>query len=133
MQQDSSQEPSQRVFLHRNQPLREAITDIRTFMHESVCDPTLCKELVSGWPDYVAIVDASGHGVGIIVIGENMVVKPTVTRIEWLTDIKNDIISDSNPTGSITTPDLESAGAVLAWLVVEATCELHPEYMWHLQ
>jgi hypothetical protein len=46
------------VFLHRNKLLQEAITDICTFMHESLCDLTLCKELVSGWPDYVAIVDA---------------------------------------------------------------------------
>jgi hypothetical protein len=74
----------------------------------------------------VAIVDASGHGVGIIVVGENKAVKPTVTRIEWPDDIKTDIISDNNPTGSITNSDLESAGAVLAWLVVEATCDLHP-------
>jgi len=31
-----------------------------------------------------------------------------------------------SPTGTITNLDLESAGAVLVWLVVEATCELHP-------
>jgi hypothetical protein len=115
-----------KVFLHRNQPLREAISDIRTFMQESICDPTLCRELVSGWPDYVAIVDASGQGVGIVVVGENRAVKPTVVRIEWPDDIKAAIISDSNPNGSITNSDLESAGAVLAWLVVEATCDLQP-------
>ena len=118
-------EPPQ-VFLHRNKPLREAITDIRTFMRESICDPTLCKELVSGWPDYVAIVDASGQGVGIVVVGETKAVKPTVVRLEWPDDVKTAVISDSNPAGTITNSDLESAGAVLAWLVVEATCELQP-------
>jgi hypothetical protein len=118
-------EPPQ-VFLHRNRPLRDAITDIRTFMQESVCDPTLCRELVSGWPDYVAIVDASGHGVGIVAVGENKAVKPTVARIEWPADIKAAIVSNSNPNGTITNSDLESAGAVLAWLVLEAICDLQP-------
>ena len=64
----------------------------------------LCKELVSGWPDYVATVDASGHGVGIVVVEETKVVN--------------------------TNSDLESAGAVLALLVVEATCELTLGHMW---
>jgi hypothetical protein len=47
-----------------------AIKGCRTLLRESTKDPTQCKELVSGWPDFVGIVDASSHGVGGVVIGE---------------------------------------------------------------
>ena len=100
--------------------------DIRTLLKESICKPTLCKELVNGWPGYVAIVDASGHGVGIVVVGESLPCAPTVCRVEWPEAIKKNIVSDSNPDGKITNSDLESAGALLAWLVVECTCDITP-------
>jgi PAS domain-containing protein len=114
------------VYFHRNKVLLEALVDIRTLLKESICKPTLCKELVNGWPGYVAIVDASGHGVGIVVVGESLPCAPTVCRVEWPEAIKKNIVSDSNPDGKITNSDLESAGALLAWLVVECTCDITP-------
>lgn len=41
------------VFLHRNKPLRTALTDIRTLLRESTLLQTKCYELVSDWPDFV--------------------------------------------------------------------------------
>jgi len=114
------------VFFHRNKPLLEAVVDIRVLLRESICAPTLCRELVTGWPDYVAIVDASGHGVGIVVVGEVSPCIPTVARFEWPKDIKDSIVSEKNPTGTITNSDLETAGALLAWLVVEGVCTIPP-------
>jgi hypothetical protein len=70
------------VYLHHNGELLEALRDIRTILHASVESPTMCRDLVAGWPDYVGIVDASSHGVGGIVIGELSGIPPTVFCLE---------------------------------------------------
>ena len=112
------------VYLHQNKLLREALTDIRTFLRESVAIPTKCRELVSGWPDFIGIKDASGHGVGGIIVGENCACTPTVFRLEWPADIKADINTQRNPKGRITNSDLELAGLLLLWLIMEEVCPL---------
>jgi hypothetical protein len=88
--------------------------------------PTLCKELVHGWPQYVGVKDASKHGVGGVVIGEELACTPTIFRIEWPDDMKADLISLENPKGWITNSDLEMAGLLLLWLVMEEVCVLQP-------
>jgi hypothetical protein len=74
---------------------------------------------MSEWPDYVGIVDASSYGVGGVVNGELRECIPMVFRWEWPPDIKSSIRSDRNPTGRLTNPDLEMAGILLLWLVME--------------
>lgn len=110
------------VFLHRNKPLRQAILDARTFLRESIDNPTQCKNLVSAWPDYVGLTDASAHGAGGIIIGENLAVTPTVFRVQWPPEITADVISTENPQGRITNSDLEMAGLLLLWVVMEDVC-----------
>ena len=107
------------VFLHRNSTLLKAVMDCRTFLRETVSDPTKCKSLVTGWPDIVGITDASGHGLGGVVFGENSAVVPTVFRLQWPDDITRAIVSANNPTGTITNSDLEMAGLLMLWLVME--------------
>ena len=110
------------VYFHRNEPLRSAIADCRTLLRESTTRPTRCRELVAGWPDYVGVVDASSHGVGGIIIGELSECPPTVFRLQWPPDITANVISDANPKGTITNSDLELAGLVILWLMMEHVC-----------
>jgi hypothetical protein len=110
------------VYLHRNAPLREAVVDCRTFLRESVATPTRCRNLITAWPDYVGIKDASRHGVGGIIIGENKTVPPTVFRFRWPDDISNNVISASNSLGTLTNSDLKMAGLLILWLVMEDVC-----------
>ena len=110
------------VFLHRNKQITQALQECRLFLQKSVSAPTKCNNLVTAWPDYIGIKDASKQGVGGIIIGENKVVPPTVFRLQWPDDIKADVISKTNPTGSITNSDLEMAGLLLLWLVMEQVC-----------
>ena len=81
-----------------------------------------CRELVAGWPDFIKVVDASSHGVGGVIIGELSECPPTVFRLQWPPDITNNVISDANLKGSITNLDLELAGLVLLWLMMEHVC-----------
>ena len=70
------------VFLHSNTNLYNAVCDCRTFLVETISTPTKCRNLVTGWPDYVGITDASGHGLGGVIIGEKKAVPPIVFRLQ---------------------------------------------------
>jgi hypothetical protein len=110
------------VLLQKNQELYNAIESIRTFLPETTVAPTKCKQLVLGHPHYVGIKDASGHGVGGVVVGEGDAVVPTVFRLEWPQEVRDELVSQENPEGSITNSDLELTGLLLLWLVMEQIC-----------
>ena len=112
------------VYLKDNQLLYQAISDCRTLLRESTVAPTKCAELVAAWPDFVGVKDASGHGIGGVIVGENKACVPTVFRYEWPQDIKDELVSDSNPTGKLTNSDLECAGLLMLWLVMEDVCSI---------
>ena len=110
------------VYLHRNPTVVTALEGCWTHLRKSANEPTHCRELVAGWPDYIGIVDASGHGVRGVVFGKLSTCTPVVFRWEWPNDIKQDIISLTNPTGRLTSPDLEMVRLVILWLVIEGVC-----------
>jgi hypothetical protein len=117
------------VSLHTNQNLYNAVRDCRTFLRDTISTPTKCRNLVTGWPDYVGITDASGHGLGGVIIGENKEVPPVVFRLQWPADITASIVSDTNPNGSITNSDLEMAGLLMLWLVMEDVCNVEDAHV----
>ena len=109
------------VYLHRDSDLMEALKDIRTILRASTTQPTECKDLVAGWPDYIGIVDASSHGVGGVILGELSDLPPTVFRLQWPEYISTDLVSFENRAGKISNSDLEMAGLLLLWLCLEGT------------
>ncbi len=111
------------VYLHRNEPLFEAIKGMHTLLRESTTRPTRCKELVAGWPDYVGICDASSFGAGGIIIGELSPSRPTVFRLQRPPDVTESVVSDRNRRGKLTNSDLEMAGLLLLWLMIEHVCK----------
>ena len=110
------------VYLAQNPDLAQSVRDCLFFLHDSVSKPTLCKNLIPDLPDFVGITDASGHGCGGVIIGERLGVPPTVFRLAWPLAIRHSIVSSTNPSGTITNSDLEMAGLLLLWLVMEAVC-----------
>lgn len=106
------------VYLHTNANLCNAVADCRTFLCETVSSPTKCRNLVTGWPDFVGITDASGHGLGGVIIGERRAATPVVFRLQWPQDISDNIVSDANPNGTITNSDLEMAGLLMSHVMV---------------
>ena len=110
------------IHLHANTKLLQAIQECRHLLRVSTVAPTKCIELVNGWPGFVGVKDSSGHGVGGVVVGELKPVTPTVFRFPWPEDIKADLVSDKNPKGRITNSDLEMAGLVMLFMVMEEVC-----------
>jgi hypothetical protein len=115
------------VYLHRNKPLLQVIKDCRDLLREATKNPTPCRELVMGETDFVGVKDASIHGVGGIVVGDKKECVPTVFRLEWPDDIKEEILkTNSGNKGNLTNSDLECAGLLLLWLVMEQVCDPKP-------
>jgi len=48
---------------------------------------------------------------------------PTVFHWEWPQDVTTNVWLFSNPMGTITNSDLEMAGVLILWLVMEAVCQ----------
>ncbi len=105
------------VYLHRNAVLLAAVAGCHTLLRESSDSPTRCRELVSRWPDYIGVCEASSHGVGGVVFGETEACLPTVFCWEWSPDVK-----EACHSGRITNSDLEMAGLLFLWLVIESVC-----------
>jgi hypothetical protein len=78
--------------------------------------------LVASWPDFVGVVDASSHGVGGIIISKLSACLPTFFQLQWPPDITASVVSDKNPKGKLTNSDLELAGLVILWLMMEHGC-----------
>jgi hypothetical protein len=111
------------VWLNSQKQVLVAIIGCQTLLRESTKDPTQCRELVSGWLDFIGIVDTSSHGVGGVVMGETLQCIPTVFCWEWPQDVSANIRLFSNPVGTITNFDLEMAGVLILWLVMKAVCQ----------
>lgn len=111
------------VYLQRNPKLRQVLDDCRRLVRASAQNPTPCRELIVGPPGYVGIKDASIDGAGGIVVGDHKACVPTVFRLEWPQDIKEEVWkTNAGNHGNLTNSDLECAGLLLLWLVMEAVC-----------
>jgi hypothetical protein len=99
-----------------------AIEEMRTLLQESTREPTRCLELVTVWPDFVGVKDASSHGVGVIIIGEMSKCTPTVFRFARPDDVRKDVVSKLNPSGKISNSDLEMAGLLMLFVIMEQVC-----------
>jgi hypothetical protein len=105
------------VYLQHNLTLSAAIMGCRTLLRESSESPTRCCKFVGGWPDYIGVCDASSHGIGGVVFGEDEACIPTVFRWEWL-----QVIKDKYHAKEISNSDLKMAGLLFLWLVMESVC-----------
>jgi hypothetical protein len=103
-------------------PLCLAISHCRTILLESTSHPTRCQELVAGWPDFVRVLNASSYSVGGVIIGKLSECPPTVFCLQWPPDITANVITESNPTRIHTNSDLELAGLVILWIMMEHVC-----------
>ncbi len=109
-------------FLNHNQRLLTPVEGCHTLLRKLTWEPTKCRELTCGWPDFVGIIDASGQGVGGVIIGELMLCSSTVFWWQWPADVTANIKTFCNPGGKTSNSDLEMAGHLLLWLTMEGVC-----------
>ena len=100
-------------------PTIQALVDWCTLLQRISTRPTSVLELTPGLPWFIGYVDASKFGVGGVWIPGKLYIKPIVWRILWPLDIQKELVSFQNKKGTISISDLEMAGVLLAWLVLE--------------
>ncbi len=64
----------------------------------------------------------SSHGIGGVIFGELSECPPTVFHTQWPPDITANLVLVANPKVTITNFDLELAGLVILWLMMEHVC-----------
>ena len=117
-----AQRPKQ-VKLGPNGAVAQAIKDWTTLLQSTTHRPTHVMELVSHDPIFVAYTDASAEGAGGVLMSITGEFPNVVWRLQWPQDITSNVVSDSNPSGTITNSDLEMAGLLLQWLVLEEVAD----------
>ena len=91
--------------------------------------PVHCRQLVLHPAAYQGFVDASKWGVGGVWFGRNNKLQPVTWFVEWPKGIADQLITDECPDGSISISELELAGILLQWLVLETL--VPPELLLH--
>ena len=107
------------VQLPKGSDAHTALRDLLTIMKLVANRPTHCSQLVPGWPHYVGYCDACRWGAGGVWLSGKDGLHPVVWRLRWPADISARFKSSSNPSGNITINDLEMAGLLLQYLVLE--------------
>jgi hypothetical protein len=107
------------IGLSRHGEVRQALLDAGALIQELSRRPTHVSELLERDPDYIGFCDASAFGAGGVWFSGRTSLQPSVWRVEFPVDITRQVVSDSNPTGALTNSDLELAGVLLHYSVLE--------------
>jgi len=107
-----------------DQPTKQAFYDWRIILRAAATRPTSCTNLVPAPADYLGYCDASKHGAGGVWFGGTRALPPVVWQVAFPAAIQAALVSEANPTGSLTNSDLEMAGLLLHWLTLEQVADL---------
>jgi hypothetical protein len=109
-----------------NITLRDALRDFRALINLVGRIPTKFKQLIATIPGYIGYCDAAKHGAGGVWFPGDCRsdLQPVVWRITWPQDIRDALVSFDNPRGTITNSDLEMAGLLLHYLILECLADL---------
>jgi hypothetical protein len=113
----------QTVQIPRDGAIYKTLADFGELLTHMTSRPTHCKMLVPGIPGYIGYCDACGSGAGGVWISGTNDLPPTVWRVQWPSDIQQQLVTDKNRDGTITVNDLEMAGLLLQTLVLEHLVE----------
>jgi hypothetical protein len=99
--------------------LKQCLQDWITLLQRISLRPTHVRELVMSSPSFMGYVDACAFGAGGVWFSGQSNLEPTVWRVQFPAYIVANLISEKNPTGQLTNSDLEMAGLLCQWLVLE--------------
>jgi hypothetical protein len=99
--------------------IKQALLDWVTLTQRIATRPTSVLELTPAMPWFLGYVDSSKQGVGGVWVNGTHTINATVWRHDWPQEIQEKFVSTSNPNGTISISDLEMAGVLIGWLVLE--------------
>ena len=116
--------PSQWLPIHSNSALQSALSDFGILLCIVASHPSHCCELIRDEPGYIGFCDASTLGAGGVWFAGAHPLQPTVWRVPWPIPIRAALVSFQNPSSTISNSDLEMAGMLLHYLVLEQLAPL---------
>ena len=84
--------------------------------------------MVIGDPKFLGWVDAYGEGVEGGWLPGKDALEPTIWRLEWPNNLRARLIKQTIPGEELDINDLEMAGNLLAWLVLEGVFGIETPY-----
>ena len=115
-------------FVPLTEELRLILDDWKFIIQYMKKNPSSVLQLVKNWPDYIGHSDACKLGAGGTWGNGLKQIEPFLWQVEWPQAVQRELITDSNPDGSITINDLELAGMVLNWLALECQADIPLAY-----
>jgi hypothetical protein len=111
-------------FIPLTEELKLILDDWKAIITHMKKSPSSVLQLVKNWPDYIGHSDACKLGAGGTWGNGLKKIKPFLWQVAWPDIVQKELVTDSNPDGSITINDLELAGMVLNWLALECQTEI---------
>ena len=108
------------VKIHKRSPQFGALSDLRTFFKLLADTPVQCQQLIPGQPAYLGYCDACKYGAGGVWLSGLKDLHPLVWRVKWPQDIVDRVTSEQ-----LTINDLEMAGLLLQYLLLEQLVPMH--------
>jgi len=102
------------IGLGKQSDIRAALNNFCSLIRILGSRPTHVREILIDIPRYVGFHDAAAEVAGGVWFSLGPTMPPLVWRLAFPPDIAQDVVSISNPNGSITNSDLELAAEVLA-------------------
>ena len=107
------------TFIRLTPILISTFKDWRTLVQDLANNPTPILLLVADYPNFIQYTDACGIGAGGVICAGTEAIANVVWQFEWPQLIKDMLVTQSNRDGKLSINDLELAGMVLGWLVLE--------------
>ena len=135
MQLALSNQKGTRIALKKG--VHSAIADFNILLNDIASRPTRIAELIPLLASGVGHHDASGEGAGGVWFLADHVTRrkgvsphqPIVWRYEWPKSIKDELVTEDNPTGTISNSDLELAGGLLHLQALVQACDARERTM----
>ena len=100
--------------------ISQCLKDWIFLLSEMIKKPTSILQLVPQLPEHLGYVDSSKQAVGgVWLLDTNNGITHWVWRFQWPMEIQKQFQSADNKEGTISINDLELAGVLLAWMILE--------------
>ena len=99
--------------------LKQALADWVHLLRNAATEPTSVLQLVEQQPNYIGYCDACKFGASGVWFNGTSNLDYHVWQYEWPQDVRDNLKTADNPKGTISINDLEMAGLVMQWLVLE--------------
>jgi hypothetical protein len=107
------------IGLGKDSEVRASLLDLAVLVQDLCKLPTHVKELIPGEDHYIGYCEACATGAGGTWMSGKTGLRPLVWRVPFDLAISSQVVSDKNPLGRMTNPDLEMAAVLMQYMILQ--------------